>query len=45
MLDYSYFLAFDLEMKAPEILQYILLFSGKKPGQGRWRNYQDLGKY
>ena len=44
-LEYFYFSAFDLEVKATEILDYIPAFSGKKYGQGRRINYQVLGKY
>ena len=44
-IDYFYFSAFDLEVKATEILKYILHFSGKKHGQGREINNQVLGKY
>ena len=31
-LDYFYFFAFDLEVKAAEILMHILSFSGEKQG-------------
>ena len=43
-LDYFYRSAFDLEVKATEILKYILLFSVEKNGQVRGTNYQVLGK-
>ena len=44
-LDYFYFTAFDLQVKAPEILKYILSLSEEKHGQGLGTNYQVLWKY
>ena len=43
--DYLNFSSFDLQVKATEILKYILSFSGKKHDQRRGTNYQILGKY
>ena len=44
-LDYSYFSAFDLEMKATKIFKYILHFCEEKHEQKRTSNYQVLRKY
>ena len=44
-LDCLYFTASDLKVKTTEILKYILLFPGKKYGQGRGGSFQVLRKY
>ena len=44
-LDYSNFSAFDLDVKAIEILKYIIHFSGEKRGKGWGTKYQALRKY
>ena len=44
-LDNLYFSAFDFEVKATEILKYILFFCGEKHGQGQMVNYQVEEKF
>ena len=45
-LDYSFFSAFDLQVKGAEILNFTLLFSEEKHDQEQETNYQlFFGKY
>ena len=43
-MDYFSFFSFGIEVKATEILKYILSFTWKKYGQWWGTNYQVLGK-
>ena len=44
-LNYSYFTAFDVQVKVTEILKYILPFSRDKNDQGWGTNYQIFKKH